>query len=134
MCKLNRTRRGRDAAAATMELTDDASSDSDEEVHLALYRVDGTMIPNKPIEVESGEDEPWTILKYLRTFKSFKTHGNAIKLAIGYSTKVNYLSLIRISFVYLRINIMLLSRTLQLALEQVLLKVCEENVATILCA
>ncbi len=114
MCKLNRTRRGIsksknyievrlrtdatyeeacDVAASTVELNPEESnsSDSEEELHIALYRVDGTMIPNAPIEAESGEEETWSIQNYLKTFKSFRRQGNPIKLAIGYCVKVNRL-------------------------------------------
>ena len=117
MCKLNRTRRGVaksknyievrlradatygeacDAAASTVELypEESNSSESEEELHLALYRVDGTMIPDRPIDTETGEEESWNILNYLKTFKSFRRQGNPIKLAVGYSVKVNQLPLL----------------------------------------
>ncbi len=58
-------------------------SEGEEEDELTLFRVDGTIIPNRPIG-----DVPWSVRQYLSTLGST---GTQLKFGVGYKYKVSKL-------------------------------------------
>ena len=66
----------------------DVDDDSDDDAgSLALFRANGTMILDRPIENTSGNID-WSIGAYMNTFQCYQKTGATIKFGVGYTAKV----------------------------------------------
>ena len=92
--------------AASLAVGIDDCSTSEEELSehsqrdLSLFRIDGTRIPNSPLDLST----PWTIDSYMSTFPSYQRSGMAVKLGVGYLSPVSiYIQLI----CYIKLSLLL---------------------------
>ena len=74
-----------DRASSSEDVDDDSDDDAGS---LALFRANGTMILDRPIENTSGNVDAWSIGAYMNTFHCYQKTGATIKFGVGYTAKV----------------------------------------------
>ena len=73
-------------AAESMGLETEEEEDDGAEPELALFRTDGTVVPNQPI-VFGKETQPWMLERYL---KSLMKTAAQVKFGVGFHCKVRF--------------------------------------------
>ncbi len=79
----------REVAAVCASVYTSSSEDEEGGVEATLFRANGTMTLDSPIQTGSSSTAtPWDIGSYMSVFPSFHSSGVAIKLGMGYTVKV----------------------------------------------
>ena len=74
-----------DAGMGSSSEDDDADAES-----LALFRANGAIILDRPIESTSSNMVPWSLGAYMGTFQCYQKTGVTIKCGIGFTAKVTF--------------------------------------------